>query len=112
MNLSAHLIDQHEKKPPIPPEPLIRPFQHPPPSMSTPFGNRTMDGDASWMSHGAAPDSTLGQQRFSQWSEEKVAALQVRLARKLGPEYVTQRPGPGGAQKLRSAFALFLFFLS
>ncbi|WVN88994.1 uncharacterized protein L203_104210 [Cryptococcus depauperatus CBS 7841] len=36
----------------------------------------------------------------SQWSEERIHQLQARLARKLGPEYVTQRPGPGGSTKL------------
>jgi DNA repair and recombination protein RAD52 len=35
------------------------------------------------------------------WSEERVEQLQARLRRKLGPEYVTQRPGPGGGPKLR-----------
>lgn len=39
--------------------------------------------------------------RVTSWSEERVAQLQARLARKLGPEYVTQRPGPGGGPKLR-----------
>ncbi|KAL7422156.1 DNA repair protein rad52 [Cryptotrichosporon argae] len=37
---------------------------------------------------------------FTPWSEAKVATLQARLQRKLGPEYVTQRPGPGGGPKL------------
>jgi len=102
MAFSAHLIDQFEKKPYLPPPPLTRPIQQPLPSMSTPFVNRTMDSDTSWMSHGGAANTTLGgPSRFSQWSEEKVAALQVRLAKKLGPEYVTQRPGPGGGPKLR-----------
>ncbi|ODO03521.1 hypothetical protein L198_02369 [Cryptococcus wingfieldii CBS 7118] len=36
----------------------------------------------------------------SQWSEDRVEQIQARLKRKLGPEYVTQRPGPGGVQKL------------
>lgn len=36
----------------------------------------------------------------SQWSEERVHQIQARLARKLGPEYITQRPGPGGSSKL------------
>ncbi|WVQ71460.1 hypothetical protein IAR50_000997 [Cryptococcus sp. DSM 104548] len=36
----------------------------------------------------------------SQWSEDRIEQIQARLKRKLGPEYVTQRPGPGGMQKL------------
>jgi DNA repair and recombination protein RAD52 len=38
---------------------------------------------------------------FSPWSEEKVATLQARLSKQLGPEYVTQRAGHGGGGKLR-----------
>ncbi|CAK9780849.1 unnamed protein product [Cutaneotrichosporon oleaginosum] len=37
---------------------------------------------------------------FTPWSEDKVATLQARLQKKLGPEYVTQRAGPGGGPKL------------
>lgn len=35
------------------------------------------------------------------WSEEKIDELQDRLRLKLGPEFITQRPGPGGGPKLR-----------
>ncbi|RXK39941.1 hypothetical protein M231_02736 [Tremella mesenterica] len=75
--------------------------------------------DTTWMSHhgsvsGAgmsfgtayASGSAFGQPsqgfgaKFTQWSEEKVATLQARLAKKLGPEYITQRPGPAGGPKL------------
>lgn len=57
-------------------------------------------GMSPWgMSQGNIPPPTPG--RFTTWSEEKVANLQVRLTRKLGPEYITQRPGPGGGPKLR-----------
>lgn len=37
---------------------------------------------------------------FTAWSEEKVAQLQSRLSKRLGPEYVATRPGPGGGSKL------------
>ncbi|KAI9638506.1 recombination protein Rad52 [Dioszegia hungarica] len=40
------------------------------------------------------------QQSITPWSEERLAQMQVRLSRKLGPEYVSQRPGPGGGPKL------------
>jgi DNA repair and recombination protein RAD52 len=33
----------------------------------------------------------------------KVATLQTKLDKKLGPEYISQRPGPGGAGKLTYA---------
>jgi recombination DNA repair RAD52 pathway protein len=56
------------------------------------------DPDTSFMSNQSGPSD---HRRFSAWSEEKIATLQSRLARKLGPEYVTQRPGPGGGPKLR-----------
>ena len=49
--------------------------------------------------HGQASPNPAGS--FSRWSEEKIAALQVRLNNKLGPEFIAQRPGPGGGPKLR-----------
>lgn len=101
MAYSAQLVDQYEKKPYIPPPSVTRPFQQPLPSMSTSFGDRTMNSDMSWASHVGANSTLGGPSRLSQWSEERIAALQVRLAKKLGPEYVTQRPGPGGGPKLR-----------
>jgi hypothetical protein len=59
------------------------------------------DPDQSWISgHGESSMMSNGS-RITSWSEERVAQLQARLARKLGPEYVTQRPGPGGGPKLR-----------
>lgn len=35
---------------------------------------------------------------LSQYSAEQIASLQARLSRKLGPEYIAQRPGPGGGE--------------
>jgi Rad52/22 family double-strand break repair protein len=34
---------------------------------------------------------------------ERIAALQAKLNQKLGPEYISQRPGPGGGVKLTYA---------
>ena len=34
------------------------------------------------------------------WSATRLATLQVKLAQRLGPEYLSQRPGPGGGAKL------------
>ncbi|WVQ78161.1 hypothetical protein IAT38_000242 [Cryptococcus sp. DSM 104549] len=71
---------------------------------------RMNPNDSSWMSgHGDQSFHSFGGQSFatstqrgyaSQWSEERIHQIQARLARKLGPEYVTQRPGPGGSTKL------------
>ena len=33
----------------------------------------------------------------------QIAALQAKLNQKLGPEYISQRPGPGGGPKLTYA---------
>lgn len=60
--------------------------------------------EGSWMStHGLpwwmAPQREMPS-RLTPWSEEKLAQLQVRLARRLGPEYLATRPGPGGGPKL------------
>ncbi|KAK2461230.1 hypothetical protein APHAL10511_006757 [Amanita phalloides] len=39
----------------------------------------------------------------SEATAKKIATLQVKLNQKLGPEYISQRPGPGGASKLTYA---------
>ncbi|KAI9067878.1 hypothetical protein FKP32DRAFT_1562891 [Trametes sanguinea] len=39
----------------------------------------------------------------SEESARKIAALQAKLDKKLGPEYISQRPGPGGGPKLTYA---------
>jgi hypothetical protein len=62
------------------------------------YDNYGGDPDQTWMTDQSAGPSRGG--RMGAWSEEKVAQLQVRLARKLGPEYVNTRPGPGGGPKL------------
>ncbi|KAI0703735.1 Rad52/22 family double-strand break repair protein-domain-containing protein [Cytidiella melzeri] len=59
--------------------------------------------------HGTSSSGVLqaptfsSEQYFRHLSEEnakKTAALQVKLEKKLGPEYISQRPGPGGGMKL------------
>ncbi|ORX39675.1 hypothetical protein BD324DRAFT_614563 [Kockovaella imperatae] len=108
MSLSTHLIEAHEKKPymapPISPWPQSvyragHPPQ-PPQPFQTPVNTTMNDGDSSWMMGHGMSSQVSGMGGFTKWSEERVAALQVRLARKLGPEYVTQRPGPSGGPKL------------
>lgn len=45
--------------------------------------------------------ATINPQIFmTEYSAGQIATLQNRLAKKLGPEYITQRTGPGGAGKL------------
>lgn len=73
------------------------------------MGMGTMAGNdgSQWGAHHGSPmpwNSQFGgggPGRFTQWSEERVATMQARLQRKLGPEYVSTRPGPGGGPKLR-----------
>lgn len=39
---------------------------------------------------------------ISEYTALQISTLQNRLAKKLGPEYITRRPGPGGGVQLRS----------
>jgi len=34
------------------------------------------------------------------WTATRLATLQAKLQQRLGPEFLSQRPGPGGGQKL------------
>ncbi|PIL23388.1 hypothetical protein GSI_14699 [Ganoderma sinense ZZ0214-1] len=50
--------------------------------------------------------STFSDSSFMDMSEEsakKIATLQAKLDKRLGPEYISQRPGPGGGPKLTYA---------
>ncbi|KAI5996241.1 hypothetical protein EDD15DRAFT_2163823 [Pisolithus albus] len=52
------------------------------------------------------PTSLFGHTPFADPPEEtatKIATLQAKLNKKLGPEFVSQRPGPGGGPKLTYA---------
>ncbi|KAI1794406.1 recombination protein Rad52 [Ganoderma leucocontextum] len=40
---------------------------------------------------------------LSEESAKKIATLQAKLDKRLGPEYISQRPGPGGGPKLTYA---------
>ena len=40
---------------------------------------------------------------LSEDSARKIATLQAKLNKKLGPEFISQRPGPGGSMKLTYA---------
>jgi len=49
------------------------------------------------------PFSLFGSSQSFEDMPAKIAALQAKLNQKLGPEYISQRPGPGGGQKLTYA---------
>lgn len=115
MTLSAYLLEQREQMASysgssLPPHlvPLQTPTIPARPTYQAPGSPGIMsgaDGTQFSMQHGMSPWAMSqgfgGPARFTPFSEEKVATLQARLAKKLGPEYVTQRPGPGGGPKLR-----------
>jgi len=67
---------------------------------STSFGNQATMADASFSfkSEPSFFDSGL-----SDATTHKIAALQAKLNQKLGPEYISQRPGPTGGPKLTYA---------
>lgn len=96
MSLSAHLVDQYEDRKPIIP-PHLRPGLRP--ESPNPMQVK-QDPDQSWYSNHGNTSAQMSGFRTS-WSQDKLEQLQARLARKLGPEYITQRPGPGGGPKLR-----------
>lgn len=112
--LSTLLIEQREQTMAgygsLPPQ--MAPLQTPTTSRTayqapgTPLAHGA-DGSQFGMYHGMSPFmsqgffGTPGPAQFTAWSEDKVATLQARLQKRLGPEYVTQRAGPGGGPKLR-----------
>ncbi|KAG6916747.1 hypothetical protein DXG01_005567 [Tephrocybe rancida] len=63
-------------------------------------GNHSM-GDYSF-SFGSAQPSFFNPE-LSEATTLKIAALQAKLNQRLGPEYISQRPGPGGGPKLTYA---------
>ncbi|KAF8068738.1 hypothetical protein FPV67DRAFT_1087668 [Lyophyllum atratum] len=73
----------------------FNPQMHGTPSM----GNQSM-GDYSFSFN--SPHSTFNPE-LSEATTLKIAALQAKLNQKLGPEYISQRPGPGGGPKLTYA---------
>ena len=83
---------------------LARPFQFQVESLN----HDTMSFNPSMHSTPLAQQSfSLGSQStFADVSEEtakKIASLQAKLNQKLGPEFISQRPGPGGGPKLTYA---------
>lgn len=106
MSHSTHLVDKYEERKPMIPAHLRPPAAGP--SRAQPPNPMQMkqEADGSWYSHHGDTSMSANTTVRSQWSAEKTEQLQQRLARRLGPEYVTQRPGPGGGPKLRSALRI------
>lgn len=88
------------------PAPSSRYVPHPQPVKTEEDGWVNNHGMPWWLTAmmGAASAGQEGapemRPRTTPWSEERIAQLQVRLSKRLGPEYVAQRPGPGGGPKL------------
>lgn len=96
---------------------LLQTFQAAQNALKGPFGqphsidpNVSIHGSMSFAPnmHGTFPaqssfseDSTLLD--ISDETEKRIATLQAKLNKKLGPEYISQRPGPGGGPKLTYA---------
>lgn len=108
-SFSGHLLDSYMASQRIPCGPFGQPLNiatHGPmafaPQMhgSCPsaFGTQTQPSKSysSFLSDASCMEMT-------QESERKIAELQVKLNKKLGPEYISQRPGPGGGPKLTYA---------
>lgn len=96
---------------------LLQTFQAAQHALRGPFGqtpsidpNLSIHGPMSFAPnmHGTFPaqssffqDSTLVD--LSDETAKRIATLQAKLDKKLGPEYISQRPGPGGGPKLTYA---------
>ena len=63
------------------------------------FGNQSL-GDTSFS---VKSEPSFFESGLSDATTHKIAALQAKLNQKLGPEYISQRPGPGGGPKLTYA---------
>lgn len=106
MSVSAKLLEkylEHQQtnfdlarnfSPPTLSNSLARPIQKPS------LQNRSLRMDSNESSYMGRQNFPISTSFATQWSEERVHQIQARLARKLGPEYITQRPGPGGSSKL------------
>jgi hypothetical protein len=113
-NGSRHTIPtvdpEMEQKPPIT-QNLSTPQSHAPPHAFT-YQPTNPTQLTAWDAGGSLPPPHPSHHPFTQsgqapatmslseYTAGQIATLQSRLAKKLGPEYITQRPGGGGA-KLR-----------
>lgn len=79
--------------------------QHAPPAIAT-HGPMAFAPQMHGTFAGASMNTSYAEPALIDLSEEtakKIATLQAKLDRKLGPEYISQRPGPGGGMKLTYA---------
>ncbi len=101
-SLSAHLVASYEEQKVIKQSNI--PFQISAPTMTSIVTsgamsyNANMHGTQSFSLTQHSTDS--GMMEVSSFSIERVAALQAKLEQKLGPEYISHRPAPGGNGKL------------
>lgn len=65
--------------------------------------NASMHGSQAFPPYFFGTQSSYMSEDISEATAKKIAALQAKLNQKLGPEYISQRPGPGGGQKLTYA---------
>lgn len=70
------------------------------------FTHTHVEHDSSMILSGLNDDMSMADRSgpslmdLSTATAQKIASLQAKLDRKLGPEYISQRPGPGGGPKL------------
>lgn len=93
--LSGHLIDQYHPNNSFNSSIATHGAMSFNPNMhGTPYAQR------SFSLFGNDSQQTFTNDSISEESARKIASLQVKLNQKLGPEYISQRPGPGGGPKL------------
>jgi DNA repair and recombination protein RAD52 len=107
--LSKHLVDSYYRSFSTTTTPHSMPFGQQP-TMTSPSPHLVQGGLISFdpRAHGSQPSSSsyFIDSSFldvSMETTEKIAKLQAKLNQKLGPEFISQRPGPGGAGKLTYA---------
>ncbi|KAG5637350.1 hypothetical protein H0H81_004861 [Sphagnurus paluster] len=69
----------------------------------TPAAGNQSTGMGDYSFSFSSPQQSYFNPELSDATTLKIAALQAKLNQKLGPEYISQRPGPGGGPKLTYA---------
>lgn len=105
-SFSGHLLDSYNTIPPH--RPTFAPF-----GASSTTRDLSVHGPLSFLPtmHGTfqnyptfgVPDTSNMTMEMSEATALKIAQLQAKLDKKLGPEYISTRPGPGGNTKLTYA---------
>lgn len=68
--------------------------------MSGALSGHIFDTFSPTIPQGTSTPSEVQSPSISEETAKKIATLQAKLDKKLGPEYISQRPGPGGGPKL------------